>query len=314
MADQKIVALLSENDRQTLFGRIIASGEGTPPILYHYTKMQTLLAIVDTGRIRATHVRYLNDRSETSTMWDLVLARLERRRSSAQSESEKLLLAAVIDLARNRKRHNEFVASFSEKGDDLGQWRSYCPAGGVSVGFSSAALRSNWISNPRADKPAFVGTFLYRITYLDRESPSHLDPVIDDVMNIASGLRGKTGFSGQKIQKEQAATAAFSVFSSTFKDSAFRSENEWRIIANKPHKPMPGQQFRSGKSTLVPYIEVELNRDLNYDLLPEFMIRKVVIGPTPNPELSFEALQNLFLSVNHPEVLVENSVVPYRDW
>src|SRR5271165_5896004 len=38
----------------------------TPAVLYHYTSMQTLLDIVHSGRMRASHVRYLNDTTETT--------------------------------------------------------------------------------------------------------------------------------------------------------------------------------------------------------------------------------------------------------
>jgi hypothetical protein len=77
---------------------------------------------------------------------------------------------------------------------------------------------------------------------------------------------------------------------------------------------MPGQRFRAGKSTVIPYVEVELGRGTDRKLSDEYMIRKVLVGPTPNPGLSVEALQSLFLSKGHPEVLVEKSAIPYRHW
>jgi hypothetical protein len=77
---------------------------------------------------------------------------------------------------------------------------------------------------------------------------------------------------------------------------------------------MPGQRFRPGKSTVIPYVEVELNRDSDFRISDAYMIHKVFIGPTPNPNLSTEALQSFFLAKGHPEVLVEKSAIPYRHW
>ena len=41
------------------------------------------------------------------------------------------------------------------------------------------------------------------------------------------------------------------------------------------------------------------------------MLTKVVIGPTPNPELSKDAIQNLFAVKGHTKVVVETSSIPY---
>src|ERR1022692_3290202 len=100
-----------------------------PSILYHYTSIEGLLSIVESGRIRASHIRYLNDSSETESLWRVLIIQLEARRESAGSEEDRARLSELIRLSEGRSRLNEFVASFSEKGDDLSQWRAYCPGG-----------------------------------------------------------------------------------------------------------------------------------------------------------------------------------------
>jgi hypothetical protein len=35
-----------------------------------------------------------------------------------------------------------------------------------------------------------------------------------------------------------------------------------------------------------------------------YFIKEVIVGPTPHPELSIEAVRGLFESRNHPEVMV----------
>ena len=80
---------------------------------------------------------------------------------------------------------------------------------------------------------------------------------------------------------------------------------------------MPGQQFRSGKSTLIPFVEIMLDvmRE-GADCVPreDYFINEVVIGPTPTPELTSEALRSLFEAEGHPGVVVRTSQIPFRDW
>lgn len=142
-----------------------------PPTLYHYTSMAGLLSILETGRIRASHVRYLNDRSGLAAMWEAVINRLEIRRDSANTTEGGAYLSKIIELATNKHLGNQFVASFSENGDDLSQWRSYCPGGaGFSIGFATDALRSQWVSDTAGGKPSLprrygvVSTWQWRIS------------------------------------------------------------------------------------------------------------------------------------------------------
>lgn len=301
---------------RSLLGSLLGlEGSTPPPILHHYTSMQSLLSIVETGRIRATHIQYLNDWSEAQVMWTFVLKRLQERKASAKSSEESTYLSEIIDLAGARRPPNQFVASFSEDGDDLAQWRSYCPGeSGFSIGFSSAALYSQWVSDPSGDKLSFIGAqFPKKIFYLNENDTSEIDLAIDGAFQLGGALHGSAGFHGP-LSRQQVVLAWLANIAPSYKNSAFRAEREWRMVVSKPHKPMPGQRFRAGKSTLIPYIEVELNRDLKMKISDDYMIRKVVVGPTPNPDLAQEALRSLFLSKGHPEVLIEKSAIPFRHW
>ena len=119
-----------------------------PEILYHYTSADALLSIVNSGRISATNIDYLNDSSEVAWMWKAVASQLEATKLS-ENKAESECATQILKKIEERRRLNEFVASFSENGDDLSQWRAYCPGGfGYSIGFASAALSTQWISDP----------------------------------------------------------------------------------------------------------------------------------------------------------------------
>jgi hypothetical protein len=44
-----------------------------------------------------------------------------------------------------------------------------------------------------------------------------------------------------------------------FKHAAVKDDAEWRKVISKDVRPMPGQRFRQGKSTLIPYVEIMLD-------------------------------------------------------
>jgi hypothetical protein len=81
-------------------------------------------------------------------------------------------------------------------------------------------------------------------------------------------------------------------------------------------------KYRTSRSTLVPYIEVNLRKPESFlpdhhipkyrKALPHF-IDNVIIGPTPHPGLSRDALRGFFAGPN-VEAKIHNSTVPYRDW
>jgi hypothetical protein len=155
---------------------------------------------------------------------------------------------------------------------------SYCPGqAGFSIGFSSSALRSQWVADPAGGKPSFVGGKLLKVSYISEADIAEIDLAIDDALQVGAQLYGQMGFFGP-ISGQQAFSAWFSVIAPSYKSSAFFAEREWRMVLSKPHKPMPGQRFRPGKSTVIRYIEVELNRDLDFKLSDQYMIRKVFVG------------------------------------
>jgi hypothetical protein len=285
-----------------------------PAVLYHYTSMNALLSILSSGQIRATHIRYLNDVSEAKWMWKAVVERLEQLKGSAESETQSEQASAILKMVHERRTLDDFVASFSENGDDLSQWRAYCPGGaGFSIGFNTEALNTQWVADPKGGEPLFVGGSLKKVRYLGPDELKFSSD-LDNMLRLLPPIFIERGFDGKPVSKEQFLMGWLSTISSSFKHYAFSAENEWRLILTKPHKPMPFQRFRPGSSSIIPYVEAVLNRNYKSEQPANYMINRVIIGPTPSPELSKEALEAAFHSAGHPEVDVEVSTIPFRHW
>jgi hypothetical protein len=332
--------------------------DAVPKTLYHYTSLDALVSIVETKRLRASNIRFLNDESESLRLKEDVVAILRRL---ATTTADKQLVANVLHSIEKTPRQSHFVASLSERGDLLSQWRAYCPSGlGVSIGFSSSCLEQQWIADPRGEKPLFLSAPFQKVRYYETTHQSSLEKTVANLLNLArkedptkpsslgTGVlayalapifEGKNiaddelldvvqratdaiswaeGKSGQNLYLPGSEIAGWVTMLSPFiKHGAFSEECEWRKVVSKDSRLMPGQRFRSGKSTLIPFVEIMLDvvREGSAAVpSKKYFIDEVVVGPTFKPELTIEALRSLFESESHPEVVVRSSSIPFRSW
>jgi hypothetical protein len=88
-----------------------------PEVLSHYTSMDGLRGIVTDKKIWASHVRYLNDRTEQEHIWSLILERVQQRILATSDAQAKNNLALFQDEIKKGGRDEAYVASFSAEGD-----------------------------------------------------------------------------------------------------------------------------------------------------------------------------------------------------
>ncbi len=211
------------------------------------------------------------------------------------------MLREAVSQARDA---SDFVASFSENGDQLSQWRGYCPSSnGYSDGFRTSDLRKL----SRAERSFVLFPCLY-----DEDSQSGLvEQVVDAVFAYANTIWVQEPDNSQRIFREafQEFGALLALVSPIIKDRSFQEEAEWRLVSLPRTIDRTEWQFRAGRSSLIPYYPVTL-ADANH----EFKLDSVVVGPTPNPGLAASALESAALTkaVTIREIL--SSSIPFRDW
>jgi hypothetical protein len=106
-----------------------------PDVLYHYTTQNGFLGIIQSRTIWATDMRYLNDKREYLVALELPKDRVSKLEESSRAESPPaIFLARVQQRLANIWGWPFFVASFSEDGDLLSQWRGYGQGGGIALG------------------------------------------------------------------------------------------------------------------------------------------------------------------------------------
>jgi hypothetical protein len=136
-------------------------GRAVPDILYHYTDAAGLKGIVESGVLRATHISFMNDASESVHAGSLLLehVQLEKARAtnplhlSVLGEMEKGIATRPEDVAPY------FVVCFSAQENSLNQWRAYGRGeGGFSIGFDGHALAAQVIKDGRL---GFIAPAIY---------------------------------------------------------------------------------------------------------------------------------------------------------
>src|SRR5215207_4115315 len=111
-----------------------------PDTLFHYTSATGLFGVLESGNIWATKIQYLNDNSELQLAFDYIRAEIRRQRKGVGKTRDKDFTDMLFTLDTTANT-NVGVASFTEMGDQLSQWRGYCEIGkGYSIGFNGAKL------------------------------------------------------------------------------------------------------------------------------------------------------------------------------
>jgi hypothetical protein len=277
----------------------------TPDVIYHYTDIAGLIGITTSGALWATNLRFMNDASELSHSYGLMLRVLADARAQASAPAQIELMDEIERAIRGQwAGYPDFYAvSFSANGDLLSQWRGYgSSGGGYAIGFDTRGL-----TRPPSPHPQ-PGRFLNRVIY---------DPAVqlNVLENIATAMLGL--FAGADPSTEEATAARARVFSTlgeivgfafNFKDPAWSEEQEWRAVRVLTEGQLEQVRFRPVRGIAVPFITLSTGADHD-SRLP---IREVVVGPTVNAEMAQKSLELLLASNGYSDVAIKLSAVPLR--
>jgi len=300
-----------------------------PEILWHYTTFAGFQGIINSKKIWATEYRFLNDREEFKHAKKLALEVIDEESELPHKLfSPRDLLRRSVELAFNtgpfdEKRLRLMVASFSERGDQLSQWRGYSGnSTGVSIGLDLRGLR------PPADTQPLV-TFAPCV-YSEEKKRTLLKAVFEhfrtglqeweDSIIAAAAWKAHEGkrFEPRRSRKLNHMTSrrqwALLIdllrIGPLLKDRRFSEEREWRLVLPSDVGDHPTEQqieFRPIRDALVPYIAYPL-------FVPtqggEISCRSVILGP--GAHASAEGGVNTFLRGKLIPVSAQPSKIPYR--
>lgn len=275
--------------------------DSTRDTLYHYTNLQGLQGIVDSGVLRASDVRYMNDSTELRHTLELMQQHISQRLQAGTDHPA--LLNALQEWLSHRIVSGPmlFAASFRANGNLLGQWRGYSALGkGVSLGLSPGWLQA------RANEQGFQ---IARCIYDPDRQAGLVEEIVgaleDDAQRaLESGIDRDDARIFERLESRLLRIAA------VLKHPAFEEEQEWRLVSpvmdDCQDCPVA---FREGVSMLIPWYPFRLTAQVGAGMTLEH----VFLGPTPNIDLSMNSLA-LYLRKRgvEPRLGIDYCRIPYR--
>lgn len=259
-----------------------SSPEGELPPLYHYTDAVGLTGIATSRELWATRAGFSNDVSEMRLL-----------RSAFRNIPDARLFIANVAPADIQPR--VYLFCLSELGDDLSQWRGYCPrSGGYALGFERQALEE-WIGPIKRDGGEVEGTLkVVRCLYAEREKYEQL------AVRMVSGYRALEG--PVLDRRDEWFKGAFCAVAGRIKDSHFEREREWRLVIYAPGRDLV--HHRGGEFTPIPYYKYDFSGTLTRPFTSVF------VGPNPYQDLAQAGAQSLGDTVT--DFSTRLSRIPYR--
>lgn len=283
-------------------------------LLYHYTDAFGLDGILRGGHVRATHYQYLNDRRELVEGRQVVHQAAEEVATTGATPTLRSLsrhFRQVFELPRvNEVVRDTFVASFSEKGDDLGQWRAYGAQGaGYAVGI-------HFIERPDGAPQDHIplGAMLVPCEYEHEDAKQRIQADLIEIFGAVERLVPLFASDEEALKKLESKGNVFGLRRVAehwlrIKNGHFRDEAEWRYVAGitKGRRP-EAIKVRPTARGLIPYVEIPLDSRSP----PIFEVEQIVVGPTHRPTEGVLAVTLLLESLGYDRAKAESIVVPSK--
>lgn len=263
----------------------------TPTILYHYTSPAGLYGILESSSLWASNIHYLNDSKEFKQAIECAKTLFHTGIRESQSENKDDIIKRFNGQLESISQISIHVASLSENGDSLSQWRGYCPTGGgYAAGFNHGRL------SIMAEKQGFK---LLPCAYTHSEHNSLLKPLIEPLFSVAlENLDQELNYFVNK----------FVQIAPMIKHNSFSEEREWRLISGVFATNRPDWKVRIGRTMLIPYTEFNFGKE------NESALCEVVVGPTPHHYLSGSSVSSALHKAKIKNWTVRYSQSPFRDW
>lgn len=281
--------------------------------LYHYTTAAGLKGIFETGKLWFTDYRFHNDPDEFRYGKKLAVEALNTLAEPNYfanpliNSVRSILTSDQLDSALD-----VFLACFTRKRNDLGQWRAYGDNGrGFAIGFAPQmfAIEESDLGT-KIDK-IFLGSVVYdRKKALSRHREA-IGWALDEFLATARSNPHLMKLAANRNAFEQEMRMSLIAqpliwYSLTAKHHAYRDEKEVRqVLLGAGDDLKPYIQTRVRGSEIVPYVAVPWRvRDAG-------MIKEIVVGPAASLGAE-EAVKAMLRSYRVNGVKVTRSKIPYR--
>lgn len=292
-----------------------------PDSLQHYTDAAGLKGIVESGRIRATHIAYMNDASEYLHAVQLFSERIREAKKTRTDKDQLALLEIMDEPVANTKPENVapyFVSCFSEKENSLNQWRAYGRGeGGYSIGFDTAKLGAAIAKHAAILTPAL---------YHRDEQADLIGNLFEWALNEYPKLAANYSGDEKTVHCQSWAQHMLwfaSGLAPIMKNPAFEEESEWRTIyllrAQREIKFVPKLKglvpvidMKLGEPRMLAPLPTKLPNDTLDSQSDKLPITSLWSGPGSSSQISLLAGRAILEKHEYVGVQLMSSEIPFR--
>lgn len=261
------------------------------PDLFHYTSEAGLIGIMGSRTLWLTECRSLNDTSEFTYAEQIIRETLEGKIHDVAPELREWLRAAAGIARQIGEVAPYYIASFSEKGDSLSQWRAYASQGycirfyGRAMEKARNVLVLKVIYDPVQQREIILET-------LEAHLKAFAQVVHRDGGNLSELNDISANFGAQ-----------IGLYVVCFKHPAFEDEREWRVTTGAAHAAV---RIRETNGFVQPYVVLSLKESWRSPIV------KVCHAPARDAAEARRHLEALLEQHGYARDLAESSPIPLR--
>ena len=285
--------------------------DGSNSTLYHYTKPEKLLNILESGTIRFSNALYLNDKEEVTYSYKLIVNLIEEM-PNLNKELFSNIKMYFYKKYKNIEDGNDnflnkyeyYTISFSTDNDNLTLWNNYSKGQkytGYNIGFCKKDLIADM---ERQGFNAVYGNIIY-----NNEVQKTILKLIFEKWNKQYEKNLVVKNSAKKLEKKQdiifELVDILSIISLFFKNPHFKDEKEYRIIFINNFSPSSYKQTKifEKNGLFIPYIE--------YKFLKR-TVSSINIGPTLDENIFYTSTCRLLANFGYENKTINRSKIPLR--
>lgn len=195
-----------------------SDSDDVPDLIYHYTSLDGFEKIISEQRFRMTGNTCLNDPTEYQYAKKVTIKRLQEK--WLKEKINDIVIKKMIDsLGICSEYPEQFIMSFSEKYDDLNQWRCYGDDGfGVCFGYRPPVPNKNYYRN------------FHKLLYNERDQINWIDFIVKEILDLKIEIPSQFSERWSQFDLDIAQLTETILF--RMKHHAYKDEAEWRYMTD----------------------------------------------------------------------------------
>ena len=260
--------------------------------IYHYTDLNGLKGIIESGSLWATHFSFLNDSNELTHGMNCLENALQYLREDFNPKTLKFIEQALTHFRMHRAAH-VYNLSFCLEPDLLSQWRGYGSSQGVCLEFDDDELVASL-------KLTQNQVFKNRVIYTKENSTVEAR---NEILAFFNAPKVQSAISQDAMYELGYAAELAHSLPPFFKNDGFKEEQEFRMVI-LPDRPFEGVNFRVSNNGLVPYLILEAKEKLP--------LKSIRIGPRSNRSMMMEGISFLLQNKGYTSTQILFTETPFR--